>query len=93
MKQAGTAAAAQSAHQAAQKVPTHQPNNHDHDTLTVVGQDYSLWTSRAFTPFVDEDNVIPGNLTTGQNNPKFIKICACYKIFIKHPFCEMFAYR
>ena len=43
------------------KRANHQ-NEQNTDTTTVVGagQDYSLWTSRAFTPFVDEDNLLKG---------------------------------
>jgi len=54
-----TKAAAQSAHKTVQQV---QRANHQNvqniDTTLVVGQDYSLWTSRAFTPFVDEDKIL-----------------------------------
>ena len=29
-------------------------------TSCLAGQDYSLWTSKAFTPFVDEDEALQG---------------------------------
>ena len=62
LKQVGSAAAVQSAHQAAQQVQSNQQNSQNLDTPSGAGQDYSLWTSKAFTPFVDEDQIVQGNV-------------------------------
>ena len=53
-------AAAQSAHQAAQQV---QANQQSKEGSSESGQDYSLWTSKAFTPFVDEECGTKGKLS------------------------------
>ena len=62
LKQSGTAAAAQTAHQAAQQIQANQQHAQNLDTTPSVGQDYSLWTSKAFTPLLEEDQIIQGNL-------------------------------
>ena len=62
LKKSNTAAAAaQSAHKTVQQVQANHQNVQDNfDTTISVGQDYSLWTSKAFTPFVDEENLLNG---------------------------------
>ena len=61
MKKANTGdAAARSAQKAVQQVQASHQNVQNVDTLS-GGQDYSLWTSKAFTPFVDEDSILKGS--------------------------------
>ena len=61
LKKSNTAAAAaQSAHKTVQQVQANHQNIQNLDTSLSAGQDYSLWTSKAFTPFVDEDNIVKG---------------------------------
>ena len=53
---------AKAAHQkTVNQVHVNQQNvQNTNGTSCLSGQDYSLWTSKAFTPFVDEDEALPG---------------------------------
>ena len=62
MKKSTTVAAAQSAQKTVQQVQANHQNVQNIDSSLSAGQDYSLWTSKAFTPFVDDDNIAKGIL-------------------------------
>merc|ERR1719511_184359 len=46
----------ESAKKTSQHIQARQQNTQDVDSILTGDQDYSLWTSKAFTPFVNEDN-------------------------------------
>ena len=65
-KKVGSVAAMESAKKTSQQVQAQQQNAQDVDSILTGDQDYSLWTSKAFTPFVNEDNDTKGRATTQQ---------------------------
>ena len=64
LKKVGTVAAVESVQQANQSV---QPQHQKDDSLLSMDQDYSLWTSKAFTPFVNVENDANGNCNLEKN--------------------------
>ena len=88
MKKSTTVAAAQSAQKTVQQVQANNQNVQNIDSSLSAGQDYSLWTSKAFTPFVDDDNIAKGMLngnilflTVFQLKTYFEQLCIVSKCY------------
>ena len=53
-------AVVESAKKTSQQIQAQQQNVQNSDSILTGDKDYSLWTSKAFTPFVNEDNDTKG---------------------------------
>ena len=70
-------AAVQSVQQAAHQVQSNQQSAQNVDSSSEAGQDYSLWTSKAFTPFVNEECT-----NQGKKDVTIIAFCCTFRVKI-----------
>ena len=64
-------AAVQSVQQAAHQAQSNHQTAQNVDSSSEAGQDYSLWTSKAFTPFVNEECTNQGKKVSLSNHNGF----------------------